>query len=427
MRVHEQNRAGFRQADLTARVSPRKPARVCHHVRSDVIVNSLPAALLVLSLNANEIERAKQALVNGVRRFMRDKAAMVAAVSACGLGDRVVTSGTEMPSLLPTPDHQAKLSYLASSAAYPAHLFGASPINGGHIDNSGGVLSSTETSSVDSGVNPLSLDFRTIGAFGTRVLFLSPPLRQRLLLQAFHVELARAFGDQGIPIVGAGSGWNSAMQIQKQVLASNETLALDAVPGSEAAATRISEPAAFEEVRPATASPGMPSRVEETTSPGPLEQPSRRSDLCDDSFVTSTPQHLRPASQPALTGLIGSRPREALVPGEDPPLLDPERRPSEKIDDTDAGGGLSCGFGSASNANASPLAGSTMVASRPAFVPQQHLIPESATALDRALLRQYDLSSARTTLYIPQITLFKISKAAKRPKAKNAPMPSVPK
>lgn len=39
----------------------------------------------------------------------------------------------------------------------------------------------------------------------------SPMTAQRLLLESFHLELARSFGSRGICITGAGSGWTEMM------------------------------------------------------------------------------------------------------------------------------------------------------------------------------------------------------------------------
>ncbi|EZG67896.1 AKAP7 2'5' RNA ligase-like domain protein [Gregarina niphandrodes] len=65
----------------------------------------------------------------------------------------------------------------------------------------------------------LNLEFRTVGAFNTRLLFVAPSLRQRLILDALHVDLARACGAHGLTIVGAGAGWTSAMALKHKIQA----------------------------------------------------------------------------------------------------------------------------------------------------------------------------------------------------------------
>eukprot|EP01053_Blabericola_migrator_P001261 Blabericola_migrator_1__1260@NODE_1326_length_4795_cov_131_834179_g891_i0_p1_GENE_NODE_1326_length_4795_cov_131_834179_g891_i0NODE_1326_length_4795_cov_131_834179_g891_i0_p1_ORF_typecomplete_len1083_score179_98AKAP7_NLS/PF10469_9/1_6e112_5_RNA_ligase2/PF13563_6/6_7e052_5_RNA_ligase2/PF13563_6/2e03_NODE_1326_length_4795_cov_131_834179_g891_i0913249 len=287
------------------------------HCKSNI--NKLHLTLLVLSLAPQDIPRAKQALQLGVQRFMKAKTGILEAHRAAGVRDE-----------LQYMDGQRK----------------GVPSDGQGCDSA--VPQDT--------VNPnaaFSLDFRTIGAFGTRVLFLSPPLRQRLLLQQFHIELARAFGECGISIVGAGSGWNSAMEIQKQVLAHSDESVPQEVTDSPANATAI---------------------------------PHRKS--MDSTAASSASTKLIP---PSLENLP---PRTAILPSV--PLM--------------------------STAGRGPSA-----AAPPQPMGHSRVYPESATPLDKMLLRQYDLSSARTTLYIPQITLFKISKAAKRTKGKSSGTPHMPK
>eukprot|EP01054_Gregarina_sp_Poly1_P010335 Gregarina_sp_Poly_1__10334@NODE_733_length_6558_cov_196_911416_g76_i2_p1_GENE_NODE_733_length_6558_cov_196_911416_g76_i2NODE_733_length_6558_cov_196_911416_g76_i2_p1_ORF_typecomplete_len1202_score178_52AKAP7_NLS/PF10469_9/1_8e132_5_RNA_ligase2/PF13563_6/0_0039XRCC4/PF06632_12/2e02XRCC4/PF06632_12/1_7_NODE_733_length_6558_cov_196_911416_g76_i211874792 len=318
------------------------------HCKSNV--NKLHLTLLVLSLTPTDIPRAKQAMRLGVQRFMKAKASILEAHRAAGLRDEL--QGFECP-------------------GRPYNLQGSGRLLLDHPDTSASFHESSpnrpsnpETrSKEDNDDSAFKLDFRTIGAFGTRVLFLSPPLRQRLLLQQFHVELARAFGEHGISIVGAGSGWNSAMEIQKQVLA----------------------------------------RSEERASPQPTEAALHRKSI--DSTTASS------ASNAASKLLAG-----AAIIG-----TDAKRSPSSSFDHNALPPGTAV-------LSSQPLTVATKIVV-PQGLPQQRVYPESATPLDKMLLRQYDLSSARTALYIPQITLFKISKAAKRNKSKSTPSsdPNMPK
>lgn len=295
------------------------------HCKSNV--NKLHLTLLVLSLTPADIPRAKQAMQLGVQRFMKAKAGILEAHRAAGLRDEL--QGFESSS---------GRSYAMQAPRSPAS----------HQEN----FSEGKTKE-DSDV-AFKLDFRTIGAFGTRVLFLSPPLRQRLLLQQFHVELARAFGEHGISIVGAGSGWNSAMEIQKQVRARS-----DEKSQTDAATHRKS--------------------VDSTTA----------------SSVSNAANKLLAA---------------AVAAGTDVKTPSPEHLPPNTA-----------------ILPAQPLQHCTKPTSSSQTPSQQRVYPESATPLDKMLLRQYDLSSARTALYIPQITLFKISKAAKRNKSKTPATTNMPK